>query len=673
MPILVSFFARQLIIIGVQLGIFVLIDKYITPLLNGAIGAIVKAFGVDEKAATDILANEILTTAESLGLTVALSKARLPLALADKLGFTTKGFAKRPVSPEVDAKVARARAGGGFGTVAPIVPTAAEATGIIAKATASLSGFGKAYAAVLGTLSTVFIGFIAINNLIDFGNWNSGAYQKTFQKIFAFVSGGLLVPDEDYRKTKTVSPEVFDKVYNTYKLNGAISINDPFKKASVTFTRDNLIDLLDQVGAILLRTTQKAATKDVLLASQLMIVFSTAPEVVVNRDITPSPAQPAQVRVFTGILSQGTLGSGLTFTARPDDIIESAQELQEAAANNLAATLAALSSSLVYEIKIVASVVSKDGFTQRGTAQKVISGYNKDGSPKYRTVVNKFAVLVVYLINEKGTRTKVRQITLGPTDVLRFNPTAGQIVAIETQVKGSISTSDIGEIQKVITTAPLAVAALPDAASVVVMPDPLAAIPTTVTPLKDSGWRFYRHSVNGETYAAILPWAGNIPFGHTPITKEEAIAVWRAQIANPRFKGNPDFQRFIDETLSGKYDGGSGYTLVNGVPSTISNAQQDERNKQLAEQGYLKTIPVGSGVGYIPTGKGAVSTASNPAVCAATTLWELSQALGEPLPNVAARAPEYERLGLGKAAFYTGTAEQNTKLLKALQKQHGCG
>ena len=100
MPVIVAFFVRQLLVIGVQLGIFTLFEKYVVPLLNQAIAAIVAKFGVTEDVAADMLANEVITMAEALGLTVALSKAKLPLKVADALGFSTKGFRPRAFAPK---------------------------------------------------------------------------------------------------------------------------------------------------------------------------------------------------------------------------------------------------------------------------------------------------------------------------------------------------------------------------------------------------------------------------------------------------------------------------------------------------------------------------------------------------------------------------------------------
>lgn len=650
MPVAVSFFARQLIIIGVQLGIFAAIERFVVPLLNDAIAAITKAFGVSEATARDILHNEVLTTAEALGLTVALSKARLPLALADKLGFSTRGFSKVKIAADVEAKVARARAGGGFGTVAAKA-TVDDIAAVVAKSKGILPEKVKA---VLGDISLLIGGPLFVlyvtANFLDFGAWSSSAYKGTFRALFEIVG---LKPDAEMPSSRVLSKDVWEKIYNTYKLRGAYAINDPFKMSTTAFTTQNLIDLVDKVAANLLAETGKAPAAAVLgntMAFVLTGVTTTTPSATTVAPSTVSTSSAPSVKIFTGVLSQGTLGSGAAFAARPDDLIQSADELQVAAANNLAALLAALPSSLVYELKIVSSVMSKDGFTQRGTAQQIVSGKYADGSPKYRTVVNKFAVLTVYMLTERGSRTKVRQITLGPTDVVRFNPTTTQLASMETAIKGTINTSDVADIQKIITTAPLAVAALEDAAPQVVTPDPLASIATSPTNFQDTGYRYYRRGDGGAKDYFAMPWAGNIPHGYTPVSEEEYRRV------------TGDTKQYIN----------SGYTFVNGVVTTIANAELDVRNKELAAAGYLKEIPIGNGVGYIPTGKTASGATAPSAVCAARTLYELSLATGEPLPGVAARSKDYERLGLGSASYYTGTAEQNTKLLAALQKERGC-
>src|SRR3972149_1666214 len=101
----------------------------------------------------------------------------------------------------------------------------------------------------------------------------------------------------------------------------------------------------------------------------------------------------ATLKVFTGLIKNGIMGTPDPFLARPDDLILDIEELKQAIGNNLAPYLAAITGKMTYEIKVVRSIKTKDGLTKYGTTQQIISGYYKDGRPKYRTMTNKFAVL----------------------------------------------------------------------------------------------------------------------------------------------------------------------------------------------------------------------------------------------------------------------------------------
>src|SRR3990167_6686851 len=193
MRVAVAFFVRQLLIIAVQLAIFWLIDKFVTPYLNVAIKKIMTTFGVDEQTATDILANEIITTAETLGLTVALSKAKLPLAVAEKLGFTSKGYKVRKLATQTEAKIATAKGTGKI--VAPSVASVGvEAVEIIAKSRGVTWIRAQEILKFVATLVGIPVGTLyMIAQYIDFGNWNSGAFQTQFQTILYFF---VLEPDK---------------------------------------------------------------------------------------------------------------------------------------------------------------------------------------------------------------------------------------------------------------------------------------------------------------------------------------------------------------------------------------------------------------------------------------------------------------------------------------------
>lgn len=651
MPLIIAQLLRTLVMALVTGGGIAAIESLFSKSMENIVGAIRNGTGVSEQDAKDLVVNFLVDTAANTGVTLAILKLRLPVKVADYLGLSGKEITKKTLTPAA--------------TKAASVLKTAAGEGVLKGA------IGK-IVTIVGVPASLIWLVSAVANIIEPGIYKPAQTNAVYRK--------LGIPFQYPMTESALQPGPFDgpgfsEYARALETQGIYAINNPNALASVVYSRQALADLIDYVyGQEVAAGRAPSKAKFIpLLAPYLRTKGATPPPVTTAPAASaPMPSVPS-VKVFTGVVSQGTLGAGLSFTARPDDLIENATELQAAAANNLAATLAALPASLVYEIKIVSSVQTKDGFTQRGTSQRVVSGYNKDGSPKYRNVVNKFAVLSVYLVNEKGTRTKVRQITLGPTDAVRFQPTSSDLANVETSVKSSVHTSDVADIQKIVTSAPLAVATVSDAPAKVVQPDPLATVYTPVTDYKDSGYRYYKHDVNSITYFEVLPWAGNIPYGYTPITRDEAIAGLRNMKNNPRIRDGAQFDAMADDIVNGKYDGGSGYTFINGVPWLIASAQEADRNKQLAAEGYLKEIPVGNGVGYIPTGKTPAASSNTSSACTAKTLYEFAQARGESLPTVAQRAPDYERLGLGPAAFYTGTAEQNTRLLAALQKEAGCG
>lgn len=557
MPAAAAAAIRVIIQAAVSTGIFVAIEAALAPLIDAAKRAVQNAYDMTPEEAEDTIANEVIDALAVFGILGIAIKSKLPTIAAEKLGFTSKGYFKRKISPKVpSAKTNTVAATLSKNATVTMLP-AAQASAVLSGAKTTMRGAGKAVDFLQGKLNTVFLAFLVIGGFIDFANWETGAYSNFFQNLFAKITGGLLVPNEDYRKTKTASPEVFTKVYETYKLSGAVGINDPFKMQSLLFTRDNLIDLVDQVGAGLLLAQGSASTKEVLLGTQLYIVFSqaainaggAAPVSTSTGGGTSGGSVAPITKVFTGIVSQGVVGQGLVFTPRPDDLIESAEELRQAAANNLSAYLVALPGKIVYEVKVVPSIVTREGFRQSGQTQQIKTGTYADGRPKYKTVTNKFAQLVVYALTDKGTRTKLTTIVLGPTDSAKLTVAVNDLRELEQALPGLVTTTDINDITGIATSNPI----------------------TVSTP----------------------PAAGGTP---TP------------------------------------------------APGAAVSGQSPT------------SLPAG------------VSSANVPGLSAAT-LTEWYQAQGQALPSVSTRSQIYAQLGLGQAGYYSGTTEQNTKLLAALKLQ----
>ena len=685
---------RYIVIAAVQLGVWALIEKYALPVINGAIQAIMQKFGVTEEHAKDIMSNDILEFGEEIGIFAVTMKSKMPLKLAELLGFTTKGWSKRALTTSVAKYLPFAASWVKVLPKGATIVSKEAAPSVIAGAVKASKGFKIAYDLVLKTLGIGFVGTLAISNVIDFGNWNSGAYQKKMQKVIAFLSLGTLTPDADYRTSKTLSPEIFDKIYNTYKIEGAQYINDPYKQQHVVFSRDNMLDFLDVIGAELLRLDGTASVKEVNLAALPFIIFAVSEEQpAAAAEVTAAKSVP-QVKVFTGVVAQGKLAEGVTFVSRETDMIDDINELQRAAENNLASFIMALPGRIIYEIKIVSSVTSKDGFTQRGTTQKIISGYFASGAPKYKTITNRFAQLKVYIQTEKGTKTKISTITLGPVNSAEFNPTGQDITLAEQEIKNNITTTDISEIKTIETVQPIEVEQTEVKTDIVTGVSSANSFTAStyeealnnLVPIRFLVAPFFNGAPGQYLYVGETP---NILYNAHEVTYKEALDLLRSV---------PE-DHLID--LNGKvYKTGLAPVMQIPGSATYYPGQWVQLSALGSFQGTLQDVltgnlPQSKYVWAYKSPKGEILTfvqldlikkldpnsanaapqplaSTNPNKCLAVTISDFYGGVLPPAAVLAERAKLYEAWGLGLAAYYTGTAEQNNKWLAEMKRRSGC-
>jgi len=625
MPALVAFFVRQLLIIGVQLGIFSAIQKFVVPLLNSALEKIVSVFGVSEETAHDILANEIIETAEALGLTVALSKAKLPLAIAEKLGFTSKGFSKRKLSGNTEEEIARQK----LATKGVVVTDAAVAQEV-AVSVAKSRGFGLDTVSKFASVAVAVIGIpigagLLLINTIDFAAWPTSSYQDTFQRFFGFFG---LKPDADAKNSKVLGEDTWKRIFAIYQTLGAIGIEDPYKEVNVPFTRENLIDLVDKIAAEMIVERGSAKLGWVIGATQgFLVMKEPVTQEKINNAFVGSAVAPADAKtglgsisttkVFTGIISQGVVGAGLVFEARPDDMIESAEELKQAATNNLAPFLQSLLGKIVYEVKVVASIITADGFKQTGSVQKLFNGYDALGKAKYKNVVNKFAVLDIFVFTDRKIRTKISRIVLGPVDSVKLKVGTNDLTALSVALPKEAITTDIADIKSIETVAPV----------VVTPPPQLVSAPTSISPDSEKGfWLVFSGSATNE-----------IKYQRGPFATE--TLAW----AETR-------------DVPSKYPSSEANNLAWSVVATKPFYPVDPKWKSASAPTSASVVS-------------SVGTGSQKLGANATTLYEWYSAHGWVIPSIQIRSTLYQNFGLGQSAYYTGTAEQNTKLLNALKAQ----
>lgn len=332
-------------------------------------------------------------------------------------------------------------------------------------------------------------------------------------------------------------------------------------------------------------------------------------------------------------------------TQRANDLIDNAAELEQAALNNVVPVLQGMAWRLSYEIKIVPSVKTASGFMQKGTVQKVVVGYDKKGQPKYKSVYNKFAVMSLFINTEKGTHSKFATIVLGPVDWIQFqkaNVNLGQVSAnisqrttagavVSMQAKPTEAGAPTGEI-----VAPAPTQMTPAVTAPKIAPN---SVPATGV----------FQSQNPPLFGNLYKKAGNEILSFNPYpelyTKEETDRL------------SPD---------PGKFGGNEQKLKDRGV-----NTAQIQAVQFLDLSGVgkypMRAVPFNEFFIYTITPIGTIAPETPKTVALATTLFEYYKAKGETLPSVEERSKLYEQLKLGTANYYTGTYEQNTKLLSSLQ------
>ncbi len=99
MPIIVASLIRTLIQAATTVGLFTVIEKIIGPVVDIAKRELAQARGLTEEQAEDSIANEIIDAFAMIGILGIAIRTKLPTIVAEKLGFTSKGYTKRIVKP----------------------------------------------------------------------------------------------------------------------------------------------------------------------------------------------------------------------------------------------------------------------------------------------------------------------------------------------------------------------------------------------------------------------------------------------------------------------------------------------------------------------------------------------------------------------------------------------
>lgn len=481
------------------------------------------------------------------------------------------------------------------------------------------------------------------NDWNDVNHWGPQFQQQTALELYKIAEKqskiGLSAGQE-------ITPQDADEIYSAYKTIGVIGIKDPIAQMSLVFTKENVRRAFNDAFAYLIVSGAKITKATLLSTFHGWVIFQDKSAAAAAGAIgisvpTPGVTIPA-LRIFTGIISQGTLGETIPLSTREADLISSADELRQAAENNLASFLQFLPGRIIYEIKLMSRIILKDGTIRSGTPQKLITGYRKDGTPITRTITNRFAVANVYAWTARNVRSKIDTIILGPVDIIKFNPQQHALDGLANDLHLNLATTSLKEAQNVQAVAPAVSEAAPTPTTT---PAPTAGVAPLPSPKPLFDIKKLRYT--GGTSGGAVDMTQNFEYDGKSFSLTFPKDTW---------KGNMD--REVENLLIQLGVVSDPAFTIFPLPGQASVIQP-----QPAEA-VLPPAPTPTPV--------EIPAAALAAKCGSSTLYEWWTSTGELFPTVKERGEMYQEMGLGLASLYTGTAEQNTKFLMELKKVNKC-
>lgn len=608
MPLIIANILRPVIIWVVQQGATLAVFAVLEKVLDYLQEWVRDGLGISEDDSRAIIANYAIDAIAYVGAGAAIIYSKAPTTLARKIGLSGGKPVKQKVTATAEQKVASA------------TPE------IVAKTGTSI--FKKLAIVVGGITGLIWLG-VGVANVVEPGIYKAKQANDVWEK---FIGIRPFPEPNPLESPGPFTPGEFTDYARSLETAGILGLEYPL--GSFLYTKENLAKLVDYVAGIEAGKGKTVTAKSIVTAIAPYLVMPNKSSTQTTTPVKTTTTTPAltvpKVQVFTGVLSQGVLGKGLEFQARPDDLIENAQEMLDAASNNLAPFIASLPNRITYQVKVVNSITTKDGFTQKGSITQILTGYSTTGAPKYKTVVNKFAVLDIFILNDKNSRVKITSIVLGPVDSVKFQVGQGTITAIETGLQKVASTSNINDIKGISTSAPLTV------------------LTPSTTPTTAPATQL--HFVIGR-YGSSEVWTTEMLNNPSYGGKEVSYSEWKANT-----------QKSINTSLAGVNEFIAQAERTSQPVVTPSAPVSSPSGGSLAPSAPVVSAPVVQAPTPQPAPAPVVKKGAS-----ATNLSEWYTANGQSLPSISQRATLYQQYGLGQASYYTGTAEQNTNLLNKLK------
>lgn len=460
MPVVLLALLRPFVMWLVTIGVTTVVANAVAGILKAIVDQVRFYYNIPEGDGKVVVLNQLIDLAALLGVGTGVLYTKLGVKAADYIGLKAVGNVKKTLSAGSSKAVA--------------------ATDALPNAKARAGGFMAAITKGETIWRVVIVGMI----LQQVGDWFIFG-RPQLQGYLDAIFGKDVV---DLPRATDAPPGFSNATWEAYYLGleqaGIVGIEGGAVQATTLYSRDALTQLIWWGYSQLLKDGVSATETAIKKKIQPTLRFKgTAP----TSAAAPSPTSssttfgaasgvgvPQEIKVYTGVIANGTLGTPSEFISRPDDLIQSAEELKQSAKNNLAAFVQSLPGNFYYEIGIVNSIKTRSGFTQKGEPVRVVTGYYKSGLPRYKTIYYKFAVMKLGVYDENRRTVKLGTINLGPVNVVDYQPSTGQLSDIAAQITPELFTTDIGDVKSV--TSPNPVSTTQTAA-----PPPVVAAPSATS------------------------------------------------------------------------------------------------------------------------------------------------------------------------------------------------
>ncbi len=441
MPLLLLTLLRPFVMWTMTIIPTLIIANLIAELLKAMVGAVAEHYGIPEDDARIVVANKIIDIAALLGVGTGALVTKIGVKGADYLGIKSISSAKRTLTPEIMAKMSQ-----------------------IDRAPTSKATAGKKMWSYITKIpgTKILMIMMLFQQMGDWYFFKTSLFYDTINAIFGIDAKS--VSAENAPPAGFTRPE-FDAYAKALVSSGVVGISSQQAQQTQLYSEENLNMLLTWAYGQQLKTGESTGPKAIQAIVEKYYIRKSGSTT--SSPVTYTPAsgtstppagqQPVKTQIFTGVVKSGVLGAPKQFESVGDGYITSNDDLMETASQTLANFILTLPAKFNYEIAIVSTFKTAGGFPLKGESVRIVTGHNKDGTPRTKLIYKKFAVIHVWLVDLNGRKITILKENMGQVNSTDYTPTPAQLAQVSASITPSIFTSNVENITGLVSHTPVTI------------------------------------------------------------------------------------------------------------------------------------------------------------------------------------------------------------------------